>query len=117
MVYVVLLFTEQTKNLHFEIYWDSGKNNLAHYYTNHHTAQYHKYIKYIYARDKLNCMPSQYVKCMPPRMMQGCVGTRPYSQRMMTQAQQDADDVDKWKNNVHPTSRQYSDDVAKTDTV
>ena len=34
------------------VYWDKGTNNLADYYTKHHTAPYHRKIRSLYIRDK-----------------------------------------------------------------
>ena len=35
-----------------KVFWDKGKNNLADYYTKHHTASYHRKIRPQYIRDK-----------------------------------------------------------------
>ena len=72
----------EQQNQNFDIYWYFGHNNLADDYKKYHTAQLHKDIRKTYVRVKLNCMPSQYVKCMPSCIMQGYVGTRPCVQRM-----------------------------------
>ena len=54
----------------FYIFWDSGKNNLADFYTKHHPPPYHKVHRPI----------QTYVEGVSPDSLQGCI-------RMMTAAQ------------------------------
>jgi hypothetical protein len=34
--------TDRVRQKQFEVYWRPGKDNLADYHTNHHSAQHHK---------------------------------------------------------------------------
>ena len=48
---------------HFHIFWDSGKNNLADFYTKHHPPSYHKRNRPI----------QSYVEGLSPESLQGCI--------------------------------------------
>jgi hypothetical protein len=47
----------------FYIYWDSGKNNLADFFTKHHPAIYHKTMRPI----------QTYIEGLSPESLQGCI--------------------------------------------
>ena len=47
----------------FRVYWDSGKNNIADFYTKHHPPSYHKQMRPIHT----------YIEGRSPTSLQGCV--------------------------------------------
>ena len=57
---------------HFHVYWDKGENNMADYFTKHHSPEHHKRMrpKYVHAlRKVLNCLRS----LSRPAHVRGCV--------------------------------------------
>ena len=54
---------DRTRQGQFYIFWDSGKNNLADYYTKHHPASLHRLLRPIHT----------FVKDMSPSTLQGCI--------------------------------------------
>ena len=47
----------------FYIFWDSGKNNLADFFTKHHPPSYHKAMRPI----------QSYIEALSPESLQGCI--------------------------------------------
>jgi len=54
---------DRAKQGQFYIYWDSGKHNLADYYTKHHPVSYHRAMRPIHT----------YVESLSPETLQGCI--------------------------------------------
>jgi hypothetical protein len=54
---------DRAKQGQFHIFWDSGKHNLADYYTKHHPVTLHKAMRPIHT----------YVESLSPETLQGCI--------------------------------------------
>ena len=54
---------DRAKQGQFHIFWDSGKNNLADYFTKHHPATLHKLMRPIHT----------YMEALSPTSLQGCI--------------------------------------------
>jgi hypothetical protein len=39
--------TDGVRQKQFDLYWRPGRENLAYYHTEHHSAQYHKYMHHL----------------------------------------------------------------------
>ena len=61
---------DRAKQGQFYIYWDSGKHNLADYFTKHHSPAHHKLMRPIHT----------YVESLSPESLQGCI-------KIMTESQ------------------------------
>ena len=61
---------DQVQQGQFYVYWESGKHNLADFYTKHHPPNYHKRMRPIHS----------YVQGLSPESLQGCI-------EMMTEGQ------------------------------
>ena len=61
---------DRVKQGQFFVYWESGKHNLADFFTKHHPPIYHKRMRPI----------QSYMKGLSPESLQGCI-------KMMTEGQ------------------------------
>ena len=54
---------DRTKRGQFHVFWDSGKNNLADFYTKHHPASLHRLLRPIHT----------FIEGVSPDTLQGCI--------------------------------------------
>ena len=54
---------DRAKQGQFHIFWDSGKHNLADYFTKHHSPAHHKLMRPIHT----------YIESLSPESLQGCI--------------------------------------------
>jgi hypothetical protein len=60
---------DQVKQQQFEVYWQKGTNNLADYFTKHHSASHHQQVQSHYLREKEQ--PQQQIAHMATQSTEG----------------------------------------------